>query len=420
MSSSRSAIHLQEILRMLPTMRLNDLNQLLHAVEQRRHTVETSFVIHSTSTLEAVSCFLARLPDALCALSIGSFLTDADACSWAQCSKRSLHQLQKRPFLKRASFEVTMELSNSLLRHRAAFGFVRRVVLSTWKEWKQVAMLPLSVRSIKFGNVNTLPMDTPSPSSSSSPSYIIPECVTEVTISHRLDQETVQTWLMNNVQIPSHLLSLRLSDRWYSPLPFKLPDSLTYLNIGDSPYLDHERALNKVYPQKWPSQLRTLRCSPGIPLSELSPFPPSLTELDTDGIPPQHCSNLPASITRLDWGYAIEVASIPLDSITFPLSLKEFNYSMSEDQSLLQLLSILPPRLQELRLYISESHIASFEDANAISAMAGIKLTASPLKLPSLCQFHLHIPNVIVLRHRAEQCLQPVLPPSCTLHILSR
>ena len=59
---------------------------------------------------------------------IGSCLDDADVVAWAQCSRRSLQQLQRRAFLT-SPIVVALELADPRQRHRAAFGVASSVTV---------------------------------------------------------------------------------------------------------------------------------------------------------------------------------------------------------------------------------------------------------------------------------------------------
>jgi hypothetical protein len=148
MSASQSATHLQEILRRLPEMSIHDVEHLLESAQERRRILQTNSF--EPVSREATDCFLAHVPVDITAQVIGAFLTDSDAVSWAQCSKRSLQQIQRRTFTGCASPDRALELMNSKLRHRAAFGLVSSVRVSTKAECSQISILPSSVHSVKF------------------------------------------------------------------------------------------------------------------------------------------------------------------------------------------------------------------------------------------------------------------------------
>jgi hypothetical protein len=407
MSFTQSALHLQGMLRLLPAMRLHDLDQLLASVQQRRHIIQTSFV-KASSPPEASDCFLAHVPVAVAAHVIGGFLTDLDAVAWSQCSKRSLQQLQQRAFLKCTSYEIALELANPNSRHCAAFGLMSRVRISTQADWNCIAMLPSHVHVLEFDKrlfdqrVNTSPIVP----------LHIPKCITTVMCSRDMDEYVHRSCasMLYRLRLPSGLQSLHMPAVRYLNLesdqvrhfPYELPSSLTELSIpsfGES--ID-------VYPQQWPPNLRILRCWEGAPLSQLPPLPLSLTELDTEYVPPKHYTLLPASLTRLDWRYATEYDPISLDTLKLPLALEEFIFSLSEEQSLVQLLMLLSPRLRELRLDLCDIHITTLQ-----VTVAQTKDRRS-MCLSALRKLELQFPTN-ELRLVATEQLTPYLSSSCKI-----
>jgi hypothetical protein len=376
MSAAQSAVHLQEMLRFLPTMRLHDVDQLLASAQQCRRILQTNF--GGLSSRKASHCLLECVPVAIAAHVIGSFLTDSDAVAWAKCSQQSLQQVQRRTFHGCASPDVALELANPALRHRAAFGLVDKVRISTEVDWSRIDTLPSRVYWVEFderlfGKRFKTPSLTP---------MRIPKWITTVMFCRDMDEHMHLhkscASMFRQLRLPSRLQCLHMpavGRLHFIPytlqhFPYDLPDSLTELSL---PYRTES---TNAYPRTWPPGLRILRCLKSIPLSRLPPLPLSLVELDTHYYPPIDYSQLPASLTRLDWRYAVECTPIPLDTLTLPLALEQFYFSLSDEQSLVQLLTLLPPRLRELHLYLCDSHVATLQAAITQAKDGSIRLSA--------------------------------------------
>jgi hypothetical protein len=411
MSAAQSAVYLQEMLRILPKMRLHDLEQLLVSAQQCCHIVQTSFIEASSSSppREAPDCFLAHTPVEIAAHVIGSFLTDSDAVAWAQCSKRSLHQVQRRTFVGCASVEMALELANPTLRHRAAFGLVDKVRICTHADQNRIGTLPSHVHALEFDD-----QLFDSPMSYTQSEVHVPGWITAVKFSGEINEYAHRfcAEMLYCLRLPASLQCLHMPDvhqvyrdsKQLQHFFHSLPDSLTELSIPS------RYASSDVYPQTWPPGLRILRCWSGIPLSQLPPLPLSLVEFDTDHSPPVHHALLPASLTRLDWIYSRERDPILLDTLTLPLALEQFCISLAHEQSLVQLLSLLPPRLRDLHLHLYDTHIATLQEDIA-------QAKAGSLCLSALRKLKLYIPSDDLRAVVIDQ-LTPYLSSSCKIIFL--
>jgi hypothetical protein len=322
MSSALSAERLRQVLAWLPSMRSKDLVQLLDAMQQRLHINQVSFF--GLPRVESTRCLLAQVPVEITSTLVGSCLDDASAIAWAQCSRRSLQQLQSRPFVRKVCLTFAMELAD---RHDAAFGIVANVRVRNVAEWTQMSRIASSVRRVEidYACLGDLEAST----IAEIPSVKLPDTVTSLFFACNacyFRYERVMLWIQM-LCMPSQLRVLGMPNEWlYSP-PFELPDSVTELTI---PSIGSNK---NCYPQRWPSRLRILRCFCGIPLQNLPPLPSSLTELDTNGLLLQQLSLLPTSLLSLDWRRHL-FNSVSMDRLRLITSLQRIHLRIPYDSSL--------------------------------------------------------------------------------------
>lgn len=135
---------------LLPLMRESDLQQLAEAVQQQLQLARIMNTKPTHMGNRHSPCQLAEVPDAAVAMLIDRCLTDADAIAWAQCSRRSHQQLQRRLFRCYAPVAVALKLVSPQQRHRAAIGISESVSVQSPTEWHQLSFLPSSVHHIRL------------------------------------------------------------------------------------------------------------------------------------------------------------------------------------------------------------------------------------------------------------------------------
>jgi hypothetical protein len=160
---------LPRILQLIPSLRDSGALEAVIAAAQTQQQLIHAQSLSEPPARSAQPCRLAAVVDAVAATLIGSCLSDDDAHAWAQCSRRSLQQLQRRSFLSEVTLQQAMKLAEPEQRCAAAFGMPRRVCFGGMDEWWE--MDPSQVEEAQ--DVGT-----------AAPSLRLPGLVTELHIGH--------------------------------------------------------------------------------------------------------------------------------------------------------------------------------------------------------------------------------------------